>query len=170
MVALSQIKFCFHQMNIPFKLDQIDRKILEILQTNAKITNAQLSKEIGLSPAPTLERVKKLETSGLIKSYHAMLDIEKVGLGVSTFVQVTLSGHNKRNIDAFVKEINKIEEIIECHHITGSCDFILKIITKDIASYQKLMLERVSEIKEVDNMQSMVILSTFKDSKTLPLL
>jgi Lrp/AsnC family transcriptional regulator, leucine-responsive regulatory protein len=157
-------------MNIPFKLDQIDRKILEILQTNAKITNAQLSKEIGLSPAPTLERVKKLETSGLIKSYHAMLDIEKVGLGVSTFVQVTLSGHNKRNIDAFVKEINKIEEIIECHHITGSCDFILKIITKDIASYQKLMLERVSEIKEVDNMQSMVILSTFKDSKVLPLL
>lgn len=156
-------------MNIPFKLDQTDRKILEILQSNAKITNAQLSKEIGLSPAPTLERVKKLETSGLIKSYHAMLDIEKVGLGVSTFVQVTLTGHNKRNIDAFIKEIYKIEEIIECHHITGSCDFILKIITKDIASYQKLMLERVSEIKEVDNMQSMVILSTFKDSKVLPL-
>lgn len=156
-------------MNIPFKLDQTDRKILEILQANAKITNAQLSKEIGLSPAPTLERVKKLETSGLIKSYHAMLDIEKVGLGVSTFVQVTLTGHNKRNIDAFIKEIYKIEEIIECHHITGSCDFILKIITKDIASYQKLMLERVSEIKEVDNMQSMVILSTFKDSKVLPL-
>lgn len=156
-------------MNIPFKLDQIDRKILEILQSNAKITNAQLSKEIGLSPAPTLERVKKLETSGLIKSYHAMLDIEKVGLGVSTFVQVTLAGHNKRNIDAFIKEINKVEEVIECHHITGSCDFILKIITRDIASYQKLMLERVSEIKEVDSLQSMVILSTFKDSKVLPL-
>jgi len=150
------------------KLDQIDRKILEILQANAKITNAQLSKEIGLSPAPTLERVKKLENSGLIKSYHAMLDTNKLGLGVCTFVQVNLVGHNKRNIDAFVKEINQIDEIIECHHITGSGDFILKVISKDIASYQKLMLEKVSEIKEIDNMQSMVILSTFKDSKVLP--
>jgi Lrp/AsnC family transcriptional regulator, leucine-responsive regulatory protein len=156
-------------MSLASKLDQIDRKILEILQLNAKITNAQLSKEIGLSPAPTLERVKKLENSGLIKSYHAMLDIEKIGLGVCTFVQVALTGHNKRNIDAFVKEINQIDEIIECHHITGSGDFILKVISKDIASYQKLMLEKVSEIKEIDNMQSMVILSTFKDSKMLPI-
>ena len=80
---------------INIKLDNIDRKILEILQLNAKITNAQLAKEISLSPAPTLERVKKLENSGIIKSYHASLDKEKIGLGVSTFVMVTLKGHNK---------------------------------------------------------------------------
>ncbi len=151
------------------KLDKIDRKILEILQSNAKITNAQLSKDIGLSPAPTLERVKKLENMGIIKSYHAKLDTDKIGLGVSTFVQVSLIGHNKENIEEFVRQINQIEEIIECHHITGSGDFILKIITKDIATYQKLMLEKVSDIKVVDNMQSMVILSTFKDSKVMPL-
>ncbi|MFC2188056.1 Lrp/AsnC family transcriptional regulator [Peijinzhouia sedimentorum] len=150
------------------KLDKIDRKILEILQANAKITNAQLSKEIGLSPAPTLERVKKLEVSGIIKSYHAKLDPAAIGLGVTTFVHVTLIGHNKRNIEAFLEEINKVDEIIECHHITGSGDFILKVIAKDITAYQNLMLDKVSEIKEVDNMQSMVILSTFKDSKVLP--
>lgn len=155
-------------MSANLKLDKIDRKILEILQANAKITNAQLSKEIGLSPAPTLERVKKLEQSGIIKSYHAKLDTEKIGLGVSTYVHVSLVGHNKENIRAFVDEINKIEEIIECHHITGSGDFILKVIAKDIATYQTLMLEKVSEIKVVDNLQSMVILSTFKDSKVLP--
>lgn len=155
-------------MSANLKLDKIDRKILEILQANAKITNAQLSKEIGLSPAPTLERVKKLEQSGIIKSYHAKLDTEKIGLGVSTYVHVSLVGHNKENIRAFVDEINKIEEIIECHHITGSGDFILKVIAKDIAAYQTLMLEKVSEIKVVDNLQSMVILSTFKDSKVLP--
>ena len=152
-----------------FKLDQIDRKILEILQGNAKITNAQLSKEIGLSPAPTLERVKKLETTGLIQSYHAQLDIEKIGLGVTTFVQVTLIGHKKQYIDSFVSKITGIEEIIECHHITGSGDFLLKVIAKDIPAYQKLMLERVSEIEEIDSMQSMVILSTFKNSKILPI-
>ena len=135
------------------KLDKIDRKILDILQSNAKITNAQLSKEIGLSPAPTLERVKKLENSGIIKSYHAKLDIDKIGMGVSTFVYATLKGHNKHNIDIFLDAINKIDEVIECHHVTGSGDFVLKVIAADIASYQKLMLERVSDISVVDNRQ-----------------
>jgi DNA-binding Lrp family transcriptional regulator len=151
------------------KFDKIDRKILEILQKSAKITNAQLSKDIGLSPAPTLERVKKLENMGVINSYHAKLDIIKIGLGVTTFVLVTLVGHNKENIDKFINEINKIDEVIECHHITGAGDFILKIISKDIPAYQKLMLEKVSDIKVVDNMQSMVVLSTFKDSKVMPI-
>jgi DNA-binding Lrp family transcriptional regulator len=151
------------------KFDKIDRKILEILQKSAKITNAQLSKDIGLSPAPTLERVKKLENMGVINSYHAKLDISKIGLGVATFVLVTLVGHNKENIDKFIEEINAIDEIIECHHITGAGDFILKIISRDIPAYQKLMLEKVSNIKVVDNMQSMVVLSTFKDSKVMPI-
>ena len=150
------------------KLDSTDRKILEILQSNAKITNAQLSKDIGLSPAPTLERVKKLETSGIIKSYHAKLDTSKIGLGVSTFVLVSLKGHNKKNIDIFLSQINSIPEVIECHHTSGSGDFILKVISSDIAAYQKLMLEKVSEIEVVDSLQSMVILSTFKDSKVMP--
>ncbi len=151
------------------KFDKIDRNILEILQKNAKITNAQLSKEIGLSPAPTLERVKKLETLGVIHSYHAKLDTSKIGLGVTTFVLVTLAGHNKEKIEQFIEEINTIEEVIECHHITGAGDFILKIISKDIPSYQKLMLEKVSDIKVIENMQSMVVLSTFKDSKVMPI-
>lgn len=151
------------------KLDELDKKILRILQENAKITNAQLSIDIGLSPAPTLERVKKLETSGLIHSYHAELDTEMLGLGVQMFVQVSLKGHNKKNINLFLDEIQDIPEVIECHHVTGSGDFLLKVISQDINSYQKLMLESVSEIEVVDNMQSMVILSTFKDSKVLPL-
>ena len=152
------------------KLDDIDRKILKIVQHDGRITNTQLSKEIGLSPAPTLERVKKLETSGFIKNYHAYLDKAKIGLGVSTFVLVSLKGHNKQSIELFTDQINDIEEIIECHHITGSGDFLLRVIAKDIVSYQKLMLERVTEIPVVDNLQSMVILSTFKDSKVMPVL
>jgi len=155
-------------MSLTHKIDDIDKKILEILQSRAKITNAKLSEEIGLSPAPTLERVKKLEQMGIITSYHAKLNTEKIGLGVTTFVLATLSGHNRANIEGFIKEINKIPEVVECHHITGAGDFILKVIAKDITSYQKLMLEKVSDIKQVDNMQSMVVLSTFKDSKVIP--
>jgi len=156
-------------MSSNLKLDQIDRNVLEILQSNAKITNAQLSKEIGLSPAPTLERVKKLEHGGIIKSYHAQLDPAKVGLGVTTFVQISLVGHKKTTVDTFVDKVNNIPEIIECHHITGTGDFLLKVISQDISSYQKLMLETINEIEEVANTTTMVIMSTFKDSKVLPI-
>jgi Lrp/AsnC family leucine-responsive transcriptional regulator len=151
------------------KLDSIDRKILELLQANSNITNAQLAQEIGLSPAPTLERVKKLETQGVIKSYHAVVDMASVGLGVCTFVTVSLKGHNKDNIEKFIKAISKIPEVVECHHVTGQADFILKVVAPDIPAYQNLMLEKVTNIEVVDNMQSTVILSTFKDSRVLPI-
>jgi DNA-binding Lrp family transcriptional regulator len=84
-------------------------------------------------------------------------------------VQVFLQSHKKSVLDAFVDKISKIDNVIECHHITGSCDFLLKVIAADIQSYQKLILEQISEIEEISNMQSMVILSTFKDKKVLPI-
>ena len=151
-----------------FKLDNIDRNILKILQRNGRITNSQLSKDIGLSPAPTLERVKKLEQTGYIASYHAVLNREKLGLGVTTFVMVSLKQHNKETIDKFIKAIDTLEEVIECHHTTGTGDFMLKVVSEDIAGYQKLMLEEISNIEVIADMQSMVILSTFKDSKAVP--
>ena len=151
------------------KIDKTDKKILEILQRNAKITNAKLSKEIGLSPAPTLERVRKLESKGIISGYNAKLDMSKIGLGVSTFVMVTLKGHNKKNLVSFLDKIKDVNNVIECHHITGSADFILKVVSENIESYQELMLETVSEIEVTDSLQSMVILSTFKDSKVMPI-
>ena len=156
-------------MKSGIKLDEIDRKIIEILQGNGRITNSQLATEVGLSPAPTLERVKKLETTGIIKSYHAEVDADKIGLGVQTFVMVSLKGHNKTIIDKFMQYIHAIDQVIECHHLTGSSDFILKIVAKDIPSYQSLMLEKISNIDVVDNMHSMVILSTMKDSKVKPI-
>lgn len=151
------------------KIDKIDKKILEILQAKGKITNAQLSKEVGLSPAPTLERVKKLEGMGVIDSYHAQLNPSKIGLGVSTFIHVTLVSHKKSYIDSFVEKIQAIKEVVECHHITGQGDFILKVVSTNIEDYQQLMLETICEIPEIDDLQSTIILSTFKDSKVMPI-
>ena len=125
------------------KLDSIDKKILEILQANAKITNSQLATEIGLSPAPTLERVRKLENMGIIKSYHAEVERELLGIGTAVFVSVSLSGHKKHQIMSFVSQMNEIPEVVECHHITGAGDFLLKILAKDINSYQKLILDKL---------------------------
>lgn len=151
------------------KLDQTDRKILAILQQNAKITNAQLSKDIDLSPAPTLERVRKLETSGIIESYHAKVVPSSIGLGVTTFVHVKLSRHNKANIASFLGKIEAIEEVVECHYITGSSHYLLKVVAKDIEAYQSIILDKLSEIEEIDDLQSMVVLETVKDSKVLPI-
>ncbi|TAF32054.1 MAG: Lrp/AsnC family transcriptional regulator [Cytophagales bacterium] len=151
------------------KLDQLDRQILDILQRQAKVTNAQLSKDIGLSPAPTLERVKKLEAMGFIESYHAKLNASKLGLGVTTFLSIKLSKHNEANNRTFIDKIKAIEEVIECHYITGSSDYLLKVVARNIEDYQSLILNKIAEIEEIDNMQTMVILSTIKDAKVLPI-
>jgi DNA-binding Lrp family transcriptional regulator len=151
------------------ELDKTDRKILDILQRRAKITNAQLSKEINLSPAPTLERVKKLENSGYIQSYHAKLNIRQLGLGVTTFVSIKLAKHNKKSTEDFLQKIGQIDDVVECHYITGISDYLLKIVSKDIESYQSLMLNKISEIEEIDNMQTHVVLSTPKDSMVVPI-
>ncbi|MEN7550245.1 Lrp/AsnC family transcriptional regulator [Rapidithrix thailandica] len=156
-------------MSDSHKIDGTDRKILNILQKHAKITNAQLSKDIDLSPAPTLERVKKLENSGVIESYHAKLNSRLLGLGVTTFIHVKLSKHNKANNEEFIRKINAIDEVVECHHITGSSHYLLKVVAKDIENYQHIILDKISEIEEIDDLQSMVVLSTIKDSKAVPI-
>jgi DNA-binding Lrp family transcriptional regulator len=150
------------------KLDVTDRKILRLLQTNAKITNSQLSQEVGLSPATTLERVKKMEKTGIIRGYHASLDAHHIGLEVSTFLLVTLKGHNKKNLNKFMQAIDQIDEVVECYHITGRGDFLLKTVSTDISAYQSLILDQISEISVVHNLESMVILSTLKKSAYLP--
>jgi DNA-binding Lrp family transcriptional regulator len=150
------------------KLDKKDKQILKILQANGRITNAQLAIDVGLSPAPTLERVKKLERSGIIESYHARLNHAAIGLGVSTFVKVTLKSHNKEAIIRFANEMQKVDEVVECHHTTGTADFMLKVVAKDIPAYQELMLENITEILEINEIESMVVLSTLKDSRTVP--
>ncbi|RYE18725.1 MAG: Lrp/AsnC family transcriptional regulator, partial [Sphingobacteriaceae bacterium] len=128
------------------ELDKIDLQILKILQQNGRITNLQLSNEIGLSPAPTLERVRKLENSGYILSYHALVDEEKLGLGIKTFIQVSLDFHKSNTIQNFLDEIQEIKEITECHHVTGQCDFLLKVYVKDIKSYEQLIMQKISRI------------------------
>lgn len=152
-----------------YQPDKIDLQILKTLQQNGRITNLQLSNEIGLSPAPTLERVRKLENLGIIKSYHAIVDEEELGLGIKTFIQIQLDFHQNNTIQTFVDEVKKIREITECHHVTGGCDFILKIYVKDIKAYEKLIMEKISKIKVVKTFQTMMILSTSKKEPVLPL-
>ena len=150
------------------KLDKTDLKILQILQQNCKITNLDLSKRIGLSPAPTLERVKKLENLDYIGSYHAQVNPAAIGLNVKTFVQVSLAWHKENALDNFISKIKKIDEVTECYIITGEADIMLKITCKDIPTYETILFKTLSQIDEIERMKTLMTLSTVKDSKVLP--
>ncbi len=150
------------------KLDKIDLKIIQILQENSKITNLDLSKNIGLSPAPTLERVKKLEQSGIIESYHAQVNPQTIGLSVKTFVLVSLAWQKENALNNFLDKVKSIQEITECYIITGEADFLIKIVCQDIPTYEQLLFKTLSQIEEIERLKTLMTLSTVKDSKVLP--
>ena len=150
------------------KLDKIDRKILKLLQENSKITNLELSKKINLSPAPTLERVKKLEQTNIIDSYHAEVNPQSIGLNVKTFVLVSLAWKKENVLDLFIEKIQHIDEITECYIITGEAHLLLKVVCKDIPTYEQLLFKTLSQIGEIERLKTLVTLSTVKDSKVLP--
>jgi DNA-binding Lrp family transcriptional regulator len=151
------------------KLDEIDFKILNILQANGRITNVQLSNEIGLSPAPTLERVKKLEHAGFIESYHALLNGQKLGLGVTVFLEVSLNTHKENAIEQFMNDIQKLPEVVECYHITGTADFLLKIYAENIAAYQNILIHKIGKTSDVGHVHSKIVLGVVKKSMQLPI-
>jgi len=150
------------------KLDKIDLHILKTLQDSSKITNLELSKRIGLSPAPTLERVKKLEQNGIIQSYHAQVNPEAIGLMVKTFVLVSLDWRKPQARESFLSQVENIEEITECYIITGEADFLIKIVCKDIPTYERLLFKTLQQIDEIERLKTLMTLSTVKDSKRLP--
>ena len=151
------------------KIDKTDLAILKILQKNGKITNVQLSMDIGLSPAPTLERVRKLENGGIIESYHAMVNESKLGLTIKTFILLTLTHHKRSDIKSFKDAINSIDEVVECYHVTGQGDFLLKVVTQDIGAYERLILDKLTSLDGLGHIQSFMVLSCIKDTKLLPM-
>ena len=150
------------------KLDKTDLRILKILQENSKITNLELSKRIGLSAAPTLERVKKLENNDVIESYHAVIKSTALGLDVQTFVLVSLAWKRENALQDFLKKIEHISEITECYIITGEADFLLKTVCKDIPTYEQLLFKTLSQIEEIERLKTLMTLSTVKRSRVLP--
>ncbi|ATU95847.1 MAG: Lrp/AsnC family transcriptional regulator [Phyllobacterium sp.] len=131
-------------MRLP-KLDRIDLKILYELQKNGRITNVDLADAVGLSPSPCLMRVKRLEQAGYVTGYGAQINIAKLGETVSVFTEVTLSDHRREDFVRFENAIRNIDEIVECHLVSGGYDYLLKFITRGVVHYQGIvenLLER----------------------------
>jgi DNA-binding Lrp family transcriptional regulator len=128
-----------------FKLDRIDLRILAQLQKRGRITNVELSNAVNLSPSPCLVRVKRLEQAGYITSYAAQLDLAKLGDTLTVFTEITLSDHHFDDFSRFEKAIRQVDEIIECHLVSGGYDYLVKFIVRGVNHYQTLiegLLER----------------------------
>lgn len=145
------------------QLDRIDRNILAALAANGRLSAAELAAKVGLSKTPVQARVKRLEREGYIRGYAAIVDRERMGEGHVAFVQVKLSDTRSAALDAFNKAVLTIPEVEQCHMIASSFDYLLKVRTKDIAAYRRVLGERISALPHVAQTSTYVAMETVKD-------
>ena len=149
--------------------DSYDKEIIDILQSDSSISNIELSKKIGLSPSACLSRTKHLKELGIIKQYATIIDEKKVGLEIVAFTFVNLSPHNRNNANAFITKVKETPQILECHNITGSWDYLLKIVSHDIATYRDFLIDSLLEFPGVNKVETNIVLGTDKQSFFLPI-
>ena len=144
-------------------LDRIDRNILAALARDGRLSMAELAAKVGLSKTPVQARVRRLERDGYIRGYSAIIDRARMGEGHIAFVQVTLSDTRSAALDAFNRAVREAPEIEQCHMIAGGYDYLLKVRTKDIASYRRVLGERISALPHVSQTSTFVAMETVKD-------
>jgi DNA-binding Lrp family transcriptional regulator len=143
-------------------LDDIDRRIVTLLQENGRLTNAALAEAVGLTATPMLARVRRLEEAGVIQRYMAIVDPAKIGKGVTSFVHVSLKSHGLPNHTKFLALVDELPEVIECHHIAGDEDFLLKVCVRDIAELERFLLDGLSTSGVVGRVKTTLVLSSRK--------
>ena len=146
-------------------LDRIDKKILNILQENGKTTNSKLSKIVGISAPATLERVKRLELSGVISHFTAVVDPEKIGLSIMALVSISLSLSSLTSVASIKERFLELDEVIECYQIAGANDFMLKVIAKDIKTYGEFMNLKLTQIEGIQVIKSSFVIDNVKEKK-----
>jgi Lrp/AsnC family leucine-responsive transcriptional regulator len=152
------------------RLDRYDRRILEILQGDGRISNQDLAERIGLSPSPCLRRVRALEESGLIIGYRALLDARRLGLTLMALIQISMDRHTPERFERFDAAVRALPEVLECLLITGrEADYQLKVVVRDMDAYQELLLNKITRIEGVSGVQSSFVLRRVVDRTNLPI-
>ena len=154
---------------MPEQIDGIDAKILNLLQGNAALSVADIADKVGLSSSPCWRRIKRMEETGIIKARVTILDREKLGLDFEVFVAVKLSLPNRENMEKFEKAVRNMPEVVQCAVVTGAVDFMLRVVTKDMHSYEDFLREVLLGINLISDVQSRIVLRQSKDSNTIPL-
>jgi Lrp/AsnC family leucine-responsive transcriptional regulator len=153
----------------PRPLDRTDKRILECLQNDGRISNVQLARKVNLTPTPCIERVKRLERQGFIRGYTAILNPELVNASLLVFVEIDLSHKSPDAFRKFREEARKLPEIMECHLVSGNFDYLIKARVRDMKSYRELLGEKILSLPGVNGSRSYVVMEEVKETLNLPL-
>ncbi|CAH0991398.1 Leucine-responsive regulatory protein [Sinobacterium norvegicum] len=154
-------------LNTPITLSRIDRRILRELQQDGRVSYAELARRVGLTTTPCIERVKKLEKTGIIRRYQAILDPEPLGAGLVVFVQVRLSRTSQANFEDFRSAVIKLKEVQECYLVSGNFDYLIKARVADMHAYRELLGETLLTLPSVNESTSYVVMEELKETLTL---
>ena len=150
-------------------LDSIDRRLLAELQAEGRVTNVDLARRVGLTAPPCLRRVRALEEAGVIKGYHAELDAASLGFTITVFAMVSLKSQAEEDLRAFENHIKALPEVRECHMLNGEIDFILKIVSKDLQSFQEFLTSKLTPAPNVASVKTSLTIRTAKHEPGVPL-
>jgi Lrp/AsnC family leucine-responsive transcriptional regulator len=151
------------------EIDRFDRQILQVLQTDGRISNQDLADRIGLSPSPCLRRVRALEEAGIITDYRAMLNAKMLGYSLMALIYISMDKHTPERFEHFEKAIRQISEVLECLLVTGQdADYQIKVVVQDMDSFQDLLLNRITRIQGVTGVHSSFVLRRVVDTTSLP--
>jgi Lrp/AsnC family leucine-responsive transcriptional regulator len=153
-------------VKITQNLDARDRQILDLVQRDAKLAQAEIAKRVGLSAGAVNERLKKLEQAGVIKRYVAVVDPQAIGAGVTAFVEVFIE--HPRHEPGFIKRILELDTVQECHYVTGEFSLLIKVRVHDVAALQELLLHRLNSLEGVRQTRTVMVLSTMKEESYVP--
>jgi DNA-binding Lrp family transcriptional regulator len=150
-------------------LDEIDRRLLAELQAEGRITNVELAQRVGLTAPPCLRRVRSLEEEGIIRGYHADLDASRLGFTITVFALVSLRSQAEEALRAFEEHMKGLPEVRECHMLNGEIDFILKIVSRDLQSFQEFLTSKLTPAPNVDSVKTSLTIRTSKNLPGVPL-
>lgn len=150
-------------------LDDIDRQLLAELQENGRITNVELASRVGLTAPPCLRRVRALEEAGIIEGYHAQLNAGQLGFGITVFAMVSLKGQAEASLREFEDYVRALPEVRECHMLNGEIDFILKIVSRDLQSFQEFLTGKLTPAPNVASVKTSLTIRTSKNEPGVPL-
>ena len=155
--------------DMPMDLDRTDLRILAALQGEGRLTNVELAERVALSPSPCLRRVKRLEAAGVVQGYRAVLDREAVGLGLTVFVEIKVERHSRENAQALQDALAAMPEVVSCHMVSGTADFLAEVVVADLRAYEALLTERLLVLPMVADIRSNMSLRRVKSEAPLPL-
>ena len=148
-------------------LDSIDKQLLTLLQKDSKQTNKELSSKLNLSVTAVYERIKKLERTGIISKYVALIEKKKINKSFVTFCSIKLLQHSKDYVVQFEREVTKLEEVLECYHISGDYDYLLKVIVSDMDAFREFMVKKLTTISHIGSTHSAFMINEVKHTTTI---